>query len=83
MHEKLPIKALDMVGAWVNFPRPKTGIMRRCPLWPETLQAVQEAVEWMRESVYAGRSVEVEIDEFDAKCRYSIREGRRSRLRTA
>ncbi|MDH5175801.1 MAG: 3'-5' exonuclease [Gammaproteobacteria bacterium] len=57
---------------------------RRCwSLDVRSQEAVQEAVEWMRESVYAGRSVEVEIDEFDAKCRYSIREGRRSRLRTA
>jgi hypothetical protein len=37
----------------------------------------------MRDSVYAGRSVDVEVDEYDAKSRYSIREGRRSRLRTA
>ena len=29
-------------GTWLNFPRPKTGIMRRCPLWPETLQAIEE-----------------------------------------
>jgi hypothetical protein len=36
----------------------------------------------MRDAVYGGRSVEVEIDEYDAKSRYSVREGRRSRLRT-
>ena len=29
-------------GTWLNYPRPKTGIMRRCPLWPETLQAIEE-----------------------------------------
>lgn len=45
--------------------------------------AVQEALAWMRDSVYAGKSVEVDLDEFDAKSRYSVREGKRSRLRTA
>ena len=29
-------------GTWLNFPRPKTGIMRRCPLWPETLRAIED-----------------------------------------
>lgn len=27
-------------GAWVDFPRPKTGVGRRCPLWPETVEAL-------------------------------------------
>lgn len=25
---------------WVDFPRPKTAVPRRCPLWPETLEAL-------------------------------------------
>jgi integrase len=36
-------KHLDLKKAWVDFPRPKTGIQRRCPLWPETIQALREA----------------------------------------
>ncbi len=38
----LPIDALDLDRGWVNFPRPKTGIQRRCPLWPETVAALRE-----------------------------------------
>lgn len=37
----LPLKALDLDGGWVNFARPKTGINRRCPLWPETVAALR------------------------------------------
>jgi integrase len=41
---RLPLKALDLTGGWADFPRPKTGVPRRCPLWPETVAAVQEAI---------------------------------------
>jgi integrase len=41
---RLPLTALDLEGGWVNFERPKTGIARRCPLWPETVAAIREAV---------------------------------------
>ena len=27
-------------GEWLNYPRPKTGVMRRIPLWSETLKAI-------------------------------------------
>jgi integrase len=40
----LPLGALDLEGGWVNFPRPKTAIDRRCPLWPETTAALREAI---------------------------------------
>lgn len=40
----LPQSALDLVGGWAEFPRPKTHIARRCPLWPETVAAVRDAV---------------------------------------
>jgi integrase len=41
---RLPLAALDLDRGWVNHPRPKTGIARRCPLWPETVAAVREAL---------------------------------------
>ena len=40
----LPIKAVDIKSGYVRFPRPKTGIERRCPLWPETLAAVKATI---------------------------------------
>ena len=40
----LPLSALDLEGSWLNFPRPKTGIPRRCPLWPETVAAIRQAL---------------------------------------
>jgi integrase len=40
----LPLAALDLEHGWLDFPRPKTGIARRCPLWPETLTALKEAL---------------------------------------
>lgn len=40
----LPASALDLADGWANFPRPKTAINRRCPLWPETVEAIREAI---------------------------------------
>jgi len=40
----LPLSALDLERGWVDYPRPKTGIARRCPLWPETLAALRAVV---------------------------------------
>ena len=39
---RLPLSALDLDKGWLTYPRPKTGIMRRCPLWPETIRAVRD-----------------------------------------
>ncbi len=42
---KLPLSALDLENGWVDFPRPKTGIARRCKLWAETVAAIKDAIE--------------------------------------
>lgn len=40
----LPLAALDLDRGWANYPRPKTGVARRCPLWPETVASIHEAL---------------------------------------
>lgn len=37
----LPRKAVDLRRGMIDFPRPKTGIARRCALWPETVEALR------------------------------------------
>jgi integrase len=37
----LPLAALDLEAAWHRHGRPKTGLPRRCPLWPETVFALR------------------------------------------
>jgi integrase len=41
---KLPIKAVDINRAVIEFDRPKTGIERVVPLWPETLEALRQSL---------------------------------------
>jgi len=41
----LPLSILDLEGGWIAYPRPKTGIKRRCPLWSETIEALREVIE--------------------------------------
>jgi integrase len=40
----LPLSALDLDRGWINYPRPKTGVPRRVPLWPETVVALRDAI---------------------------------------
>jgi integrase len=39
----LPSKTLDLARGWLTYPRPKTGIDRKIPLWPETVAALKAA----------------------------------------
>ncbi len=41
----LPRAALDLKRGFVDFPRPKTQIPRRAPLWTETVDALRQALE--------------------------------------
>lgn len=40
----LPKSAIDFESRWIDYPRPKTAVERRCPLWPETLDALRDAL---------------------------------------
>jgi integrase len=40
----LPQSAVSLTAGIIDYPRPKTGIPRRCPLWPETVQALRDAL---------------------------------------
>jgi integrase len=42
---KLTKDAIDLDRRWLDYPRPKTGVSRRCPLWPETASAIQLAIQ--------------------------------------
>lgn len=39
---RLPIHATDLEGGWIRFARPKTGVDRKIPLWPETIDAIRD-----------------------------------------
>ena len=41
----LPLSALDLRGGWIDYPRPKTAVARRCALWADTVKALRDAIE--------------------------------------
>ena len=41
--------AVDLETAWIVYPRGKTGVYRRCPLWTETVDALREAMTHTKE----------------------------------
>lgn len=40
----LPREKLDLKNGWHSYARPKTHSKRRCPLWPETVEAIKAAM---------------------------------------
>jgi integrase len=63
----LPQSAIDGKNCVIDFPRPKTGIDRRCPLWPETRGAIQAARDERPEAK----------DKADADCIFITKQGNR------
>jgi integrase len=62
----LPIDAVDLDAGRVELPRPKTGVERRCPLWPETVSATRAwlAVRPDPNDVEAYRVRQSDLDDF-------------------
>ncbi len=40
----LTFGSIDLASGWIRFPRPKTGVERRSPLWPETIDSIKESI---------------------------------------
>jgi integrase len=40
----LPASCVDLERGWLDYARVKTGVERRCPLWPETVEAIRVAI---------------------------------------
>ncbi|HEY2415583.1 MAG TPA: hypothetical protein VGI40_25295 [Pirellulaceae bacterium] len=38
------MSALKLETGWLDFPRIKTGIERKIPLWPETIEALKAVI---------------------------------------
>lgn len=45
----LPLTALDLDAGMIDFPRPKTGVARRRPIWPETVAAIRDVLATRKE----------------------------------
>jgi integrase len=41
----LKTKNLDLKKGWLDYPREKTEVDRRCPLWPETVAAITKSMQ--------------------------------------
>ncbi|MBN1394197.1 MAG: tyrosine-type recombinase/integrase [Pirellulales bacterium] len=42
---RLPLKTVNLDTGWVDYARPKTGVPRHIPLWPETVKALRQWIQ--------------------------------------
>lgn len=71
----LPLDALDLGGGWLDFPRPKTGVERRCKLWPQTVRAIRTVLANRREPKDAAHAKLVFITKYGQSwVRYDLHE---------
>lgn len=69
----LPVDAIDLDTGWLDFPRPKTGVDRRIPLWPETVASIRE---WLVGRPNAKRPEDAELVFLTSQRRAYFRPGR-------
>jgi integrase len=44
----MPLSAVDLDRGWVDYPRVKTGVQRKFPLWPQTVKAIRKVIQTRR-----------------------------------
>lgn len=77
----------------INSPFESKDVLRKRGYWWEAAkrcwygefrsrEEIDNELAWLKETVYGGKSVALELEEFDAKTRYSLREGKREKVRT-
>lgn len=64
----LPLKAVDLKAGWITYPRPKTGVERRIPLWPETVAALKACLATRREPANPEHKPLFFVSTFGATC---------------
>ena len=72
---QLPLEAIDLEGGWADFPRPKTGIPRRCKLWAETVEALQVWLSKRKEPVTTTQAKLVFVTKYGASWHNDDRTG--------
>ena len=77
----------------MNSPFESKDVLRKRGYWWEAAkrcwygefrsrEEIESELAWLKETVFGGKSVALELEEFDAKTRYSLRDGRREKVRT-